>query len=142
VMGWGLESRSGVVLTSCSNGVVYLNCSLRLLRWRVRGSLHGTVRGANVHLHSHGTSVRLSPVSIFERQQCEVRSDCAPRPITNPFPDLRPFDIVLGPERHVVEPVRQVGMCCIDDGLLNCWRGSTRRDNIYNSELATIVFQF
>lgn len=53
-------------------------------------------------------SIRFAPVSVFECKQCEVRSDGTSCPITDPFPNLRPFDIVLGPERHAVEPVRQV----------------------------------
>lgn len=88
---------------------------------------------SRTYAHSHGTSIRLSPIPVFECQQCEVRADCTSRPVTDPLPYLRSFDIVFSPERHAVKPVRQVSLCCINDSLLNCWRRSSSRDYVCNN---------
>lgn len=89
-----------------------------------------------VHPRSDATLLRLAPIPVFECQQCEVRPDCAPRPVSDPFAYLRPFDVVLGPERNAVKPVRQVCVCRVDDSLLHSWGGSTGRDDVYNIQLA------
>lgn len=112
-----------------------MNCLHQAFCIRFPDDLNGFTRSRTcAHSHRRNTPSLLCPVSVFECQQCEVRPNRTSRPVTDPLTYLRSFDVVLGPERHAVEPVRQVGVCCIDDSLLNCWRRSSSRDDVCNNQ--------